>query len=196
MAGINANHVYLPTPDQSSTTGAVAMAATTATAPTDAKSALGNGWDTSGYVDSNGLSMSINRSMTAIRDWSQSLVRNALTEFTGELSLAFLQMDEFTAKALFGDTNVTKTAATTTAGEKLKISIGNDLPAVKSFCFSMKDGDARIRVYVPRGQVTAVGDVTFVPGSGNVWPATISTYDDGTGHSIYVFFDDGTKASA
>lgn len=192
MAGINARHVYLPTPDQSETTGAVATAPTETNAPASAREVLDQSvWDSSGYVDSNGLSMSINRSMTPIRDWAQSLVRNALTEYTGELSLAFLQMDSFTAKTLFGEDNVTEAAATTTAGNAISIAIGASMPPVKSFCFSMKDGDSRIRVYVPRGQVTAVGDITFVPGSGNVWPATISTYDDGTGHSIYVMYDDG-----
>lgn len=193
--GIDAEHVYLPTPDQTATTGAVAAAPTTATAPADARVALGTGWDTGGYVDENGVTLSINRSMTAIRDWSLATVRNALSEFTGSVGFGFLQVDEFSAKAIFGEENVTVTPATATVGEKMTIAIGANLPEIKSYCFSMKDGDARIRIYVPRGQITEVGDVTFVPGAGNVYPSTLACYDDGTGHSVYVMYDDGKVVS-
>ena len=133
--------------------------------------------------------------MTPIKDWSQALVRNALTEFTGTLQANFLQMDQFAAETIFGEDNVTITAATTTTPALMKIDIGAKMPEIKSFCFNMKDGDSRIRVYAPRGQVTELGDVSFVPGAGNIYPATISTYDDGTGNSIYIFYDGGTVVS-
>lgn len=196
MTGIDARHVYLPGPDQSKTTGAVATAPLGTAAPESARAVLPTEWDSSGYVDENGLNMSINRSMTPIRDWSKATVREALNEFTGSLSLSFLQIDEFAAATIFGEDNVTVTPATADAGEQLKIAIGPNMPGAKSFCFSMKDEDARIRVYVPNGQVTEVGDVTFVPGAGNVYPATIATYDDGTGYSIYVMYDDGAVVAA
>lgn len=197
MAGINANKVYMPSPDQSATTGAVATAATGTTAPTDATTALTNTWVSGGYIDENGISLGVTRSVTPIKDWSQSVVRNALTDFNATISLAFMQMDEFAAQEMLGASNVTKTAATSTKGELLKLSIGSELPPVKSWCFSMKDGDRRVRVYIPRGQITELnGDITFVPSAVNVWGCTLSTYDDGTGHSLYVFYDDGTKLSA
>lgn len=193
--GITPNHVYLPTPDQSATTGAVASAPTTTAAVEDARTPLGSDWTTGGYVDENGVTMNVNRSMTPIRDWSLSMVRNALTEYTGSISFGFLQVDEFSAKTIFGEDNVTTTDATATAGAGLKIAIGANMPEIKSFCFSMKDGNSRIRIYIPRGQVTEVGEVSFVPGAGNVYPSTLSTYDDGTGHSIYVIYDDGQVVS-
>lgn len=195
MAGINAKQVYLPSPDQSSTTGAVAVADIATAAPTDARTALPAAWTTGGYIDENGLSLSLSRSMTAIKDWSQSTVRKALTDFDGTATCNFLQMDEFAAKALFGDGNVTATAATTSTGNLLTIAIGAELPEIKSWCFNMKDGDARVRVYMPQAQITEIGDVSFVPGAGNIYPATISAYPDGNGKSIYVFYDDGDVVS-
>jgi len=196
MAGLNPNHVYLPTPDQSTTVGAVNSAPTSTTAPTDASTALPNTWTSCGYVGTEGLSMSINKTFTEIRDWSQSLVRRALTGYDGKLSFNVMQLDEDSAKLMFGTSNVTKTAATTTKGELIKVSVGADVPPVQSFCFNMKDGNARIRVYVPRGQVSEFGDVSFTPGAAHQIPVTISTFDDGTGHSIYLFYDDGQTTSA
>lgn len=193
---LNAKKVFAPTPNQSSTTGAVAVAPEGTTMPTDAKSALPSAWDDGGYVSEDGLSVTITRSTTPIRDWSKSAVRNLLTEFGGAISVAFLQVDEFAAKRMFGASNVTKTAATSIAGEVIKIAIGAELPPIEAWCFSMKDGNARIRVVVPRGQMTDVNQVDFKPDVGNVIGGTLTCYDDGTGHSIYFIYDDGEVVSA
>lgn len=197
MAGINSNKVYLLGPDQTRTTGALLNGAIGATAPTDARTALGTGWTSAaGYLSESGVTLNISRSTTAIKDWGLNSVRVATTDFGTNITGEFLQMDAETAKTLFGDSNVDITAATTTKPETVKIGIGPDMPPAKAFCLNMKDGDRRGRIYVPNGQITQVGSPTFVPGSGNVWPFTIECYDDGTGHSVYLFLDDGTVASA
>lgn len=192
MAGINPAQVYLPSPDQSKTTGAVAVAPLSTTAPTDARTALPNTWASGGYIDENGIALSISKSFTTIKDWAMSSVRKALTDFDGTIALSFLQVDEFAAKRVLGTANVTKTAANSTHGEQLNLGIGPDVAPAESWCFSMKDDNRRVRVYIPNGQITEIsGDVSFTPGAANVWPCTLSCYDDGTGHSIYVFYDDG-----
>lgn len=196
MAGINPEQVYLPSPDQSKTTGAVAVAPIGTTAPTDARTALANTWASGGYIDENGIALSISKSFTTIKDWAMSTVRKALTDFDGTIALSFLQVDEFAAQRVLGTANVAKTAANTTHGEQLKLSVGPDVAGAESWCFSMKDGNRRVRVYVPNGQITEIsGDVSFTPGAANVWPCTLSCYDDGTGHSIYVFYDDGVVSA-
>lgn len=192
---LNVKQVYAPAPNQSSTTGAVAVAPVGTTLPTDAKSALANTWDDSGYISEDGLSVTITRSTTPIRDWSKNAVRNLLTEYAGSISLSFLQIDEFAAKRMFGASNVNVTAATSSAGQQIKISIGAELPPIEAWCFSMKDGNARIRVLVPCGQMTDVNQIDFKPDAGNIIGGTLATYDDGTGHSIYFIYDDGTVVS-
>lgn len=192
---LDATKVYAPTPDQSPTTGAVAVADVGVTPPTDARTALGSAWDDGGYVDENGISLAVTRNTTPIRDWSKSVVRNLLTEYNGAVNCNFLQADEFSAKRMFGDDNVTVTAASQSHGTQMKVAIGSQLPPIKAFCFSMKDGDARVRVFIPRGQFTDVNQIDFKPDAGNVIGGTIATYDDGTGHSIYVMYDDGVVVS-
>lgn len=196
MAGINPEQVYLPSPDQSKTTGAVAIAPIGTTAPTDARTALSGTWVSGGYIDENGIALSISKSFTTIKDWAMSVVRKALTDFDGTIALSFLQVDEFAAQRVLGTANVAKTAANSTHGEQLKLSVGPDVAGAESWCFSMKDGNRRVRVYVPNGQITEIsGDVSFTPGAANIWPCTLSCYDDGTGHSIYVFYDDGVLSA-
>ena len=108
---LDATKVYAPTPDQSPTTGAVAVADVGVTPPTDARTALGSDWDDGGYVDENGISLAVTRNTTPIRDWSKSVVRNLLTEYNGAVNCNFLQVDEFSAKRMFGEDNVTVSAA-------------------------------------------------------------------------------------
>lgn len=193
---LDAKKVYAPTPDQSATTGAVAVANVGVTPPADARTTLPSAnWSEGGYVDENGISITVTRSTNPIRDWSKSNVRNLLTEFSGAIACAFLQVDEFAAECMFGEDNVTVTAATQTHGAQMKVSIGASLPPIKAYCFSMKDGNARVRVFVPRGQFTDVNQIDFKPDAGLVFGGTIQTYDDGTGNSIHVMFDDGTVIS-
>ena len=128
---LDAKKVYAPTPDQSPTTGAVAVAAVGVTAPTDARATLpSTTWTEGGYVDENGISIALTRSTTPIRDWSKSVIRNLLTEYNGAISCAFLQVDEFAATRLFGTSNVTTTAATSAHGAQMKVSIGSQLPPI------------------------------------------------------------------
>ena len=186
---LDAKHVYAPTPNQSSTTGAVAVAAVGTTAPTDATSTLGSAWDDGGYVSEDGISVAITRSTTVLRDWSKSAVRTLLSEFAGTIDVSFLQVDQFAAERVFGSGNVN------VSGHKMKISIGANLPPEEAWCFSMKDGDKRVRVYVPRGQITDVKQVDFKPDAGNIIGGTLTTYDDGTGNHIYFMYYDGTVIS-
>lgn len=196
MAGVNSNDVYLLGPDQSTTTGALMKGTSSASAPTDARTALGTGWSSAaGYISESGITLNINRSTTALKDWGLNTVRVASTDFTTNITGEFLQMDGDTATTLFGSTNVTVTAATSSKPANVKISIGPDMPPAGKFCFNMKDGDRRGRIYIPNGQITQVGSPTFVPGAGNVWPFTLECYDDGTGHSVYVHMDNGVTSS-
>lgn len=193
--GLNAKKVYAPTPVQNATTGAVAVAPVGTSMPSGARDTLPSAWNSGGYVNEDGLSVTVTRSTTPIYDWSKSVVRNLLTEFSGVLAIGFLQVDEFAAKRVFGEDNVTITDATLSAGEIMKVSIGAELPPIEAWCFSMKDGDARVRVCVPRGQITEVNQIDFKPDAGNVIGGSLTAYDDGSGKSIYFIYDDGEVIS-
>lgn len=195
MAGIDANKVYLPSPDQSKTAGAIAKAPLGTTMPTDARASLPSAWSTGGYVAEGGLTLNVNRSTTTIKDWSLSPVRVATTDFETTIEFEWLQTDEFAAVTMFGENNVTKTAATASAGELINIGIGPELPEAAAFVFSMKDGDRRVRIIAPNAQVTAIGSPTFQPGAATQWPVTMTCYDDGTGHTVYTLFDDGNMSA-
>lgn len=195
MAGVNSNQVYLLGPDQSTTVGALYVAPKGTAKPSDARTALPNTWVSGGYISEAGITLNVSRSNSNLRDWGLNNVRVVSTDFGTTITGEFLQIDEQAAKNLVGAANVAKTAASSTHGEQLTISIGPELPPEQAFCINMKDGNRRGRICAPNAQITEIGSMTFVPSAGNVWPFTITCNDDGTGHSVYVYFDDGATTA-
>lgn len=195
MAGVNSNQVYLLGPDQSTTVGALYVAPKGTAKPSDARTALPNTWASGGYISEAGITLNVSRSNSNLRDWGLNNVRVVSTDFGTTITGEFLQIDEQAAKNLVGAANVAKTAANSTHGEQLTISIGPELPPEQAFCINMKDGNRRGRICAPNAQITEIGSMTFVPSAGNVWPFTITCNDDGTGHSVYVYFDDGATTA-
>ena len=192
---VNQNDIYVGMPEQS-TTGAIHMGATTLTAPTSAISELPSGYDASGYVNEDGLELTTDLSTTKIKDWSGSVVRELLDEFSGEITWNEMEFSETSLKHAFGESNVTVTPATATTHKQIKTAIKGEMPPQKSWVFDMKDGDKRMRIYVPNGQVKSSGTYSFKSNEVVVIPITLATYPDASGNSIYIFTDDGKVASA
>ena len=191
---IDAKKVLVGAPNQSSTTGAVQYAATTATLPTDATTAWAAG-TSCGYVSEDGLTISASYSTTDIKDWSKSAVRTLLDEFTGEVTFSFIQTDYESLCAIFGEDYVVKTDATSSAGEKITIKIGAHMAPAMAYVFNMKDGDARMRVVLPNAQPVLDGELTFVAGSAINWSVKLSCSADTNGESIYIYTDDGVVSA-
>ena len=71
-------------------------------------------------------------------------------------------------------------AAATGHGALTTVNLsGTDLPPEEAFLWLMKDGDAMIAIGCTNGQVTAVDNVTFVPGAAINWIPTITALGEG-----------------
>lgn len=183
MAGTDASKVLIGLAEQSSTTGAIAFGDPVTTIPTTLQEALtaAANFATSGYVSEDGLSLATDYSTNDIKEWNGATVRKLLESFDGTLSWTLIQMDADAWKQAFGEENVVVN------GDEIHIKMGSHLPEVKSWCFRMKDGDNRIVIFVPKGQVTSVDEITFSATDAISLPIELSCYDDGDGESIHIF---------
>lgn len=143
------------------------------------------------YVSEDGLTLAPNMSTTDIKDWSGATVRKVLEAFDGTLAWTMISTNEEAMKIAFGSKNVTANAASGVHGNQTRTGLGAELPERQSFVFLMKDGDARIVIVVPEGQVTEVSEVTFAANAAVGWGVTLSCYPDSNGKSIYIMTDDG-----
>ena len=148
------------------------------------------------YVSEDGLTLAPAMSTTDIKDWSGSTVRKVLESFDGTLSWTMISTNEGALGIAFGEDHITTSAASATHGEQVRAELGAHLPEAQSWVFLMKDGDARIVIVVPNGQVTEVGEVTFASNSAVGWNVTLSCYPDSDGECIYIMTDDGAVTSS
>jgi hypothetical protein len=185
---VNAANVLVGAPDQA-TTGAILSGPVGAAKPTNPSDIPTTGVEDSGYISEDGLTLTPSYSTTDINDWSGALVRRILQTFDGTLSWAHLETNEESLRVWAGD--VTVTAATSTTGKIIEAALGATEHPRKAWYFKVKDGSQRVLIYVPDGQVTEAGEVTFTKSGAVTWPVTLSTYPDEAGKSIYIIIDDG-----
>lgn len=159
--------------------------------PTDARAELDASLTPHGYVGEDGLTMTTNRSTERIRAWGGSTVRVVQTEHDITFAFVLLETNKVTAEAVFGEDNVTETAADGTSGLKLDIVVTDDVLPHKAWVFNIKDGDKRVRVVVPNGQITEVGETQFVHSNATGWSVTLEAFEDESGAKAYIYYDDG-----
>ena len=175
-------------------TGGVLIGALTATLPTTATAAP-TGFTAAGYVGEDGVTESYDRSTEKVRAWGGDTVKVVQTEFGATYQFTFLEtLNADVLKAVYGDANVTTTAATTTASQLHSVKVtGQTLPH-KKFIFELKDGYAKIRIAIPDGQITEVGDITYSDAEVIGYQVTVEAYSDSSGVNAYKYLDNGLKS--
>ena len=195
---LNAAKVLVGTADQTSTAGAVRSGAVVTTIPASFSAAetAAAALTGSGYVSEDGVELGNDMSTNDIREWNRNVVRKVLDEFDNTLKWSLIQFDYESWVQVLGSSYVAKTPATSLKGEQLVIKMGAHLSPVQSWAFMLKDGDAKIIIFVPRGQITTLDSITFNATDAIALPVTLSCYDDGTGNTCYIFVDDGKPTGA
>lgn len=190
MAAVNEAKVLTGGPDQL-TTGAISSAPLGTTLPTAPAEALEADFEAGGFISDAGLTVTPTRSTTDIKDWSLTVIRKILESFDTTLAWTYIEVNEQSLAAYFGDDNVKTTAATSSAGTVTTVTVNADELPRKSWAFRMKDGANKILIVVPVGQVTETGEIAFVKGAPIMLPVTLTTYPDEAGNHLYIYTDDG-----
>lgn len=193
--GLNTTKVIIGLADQTKTTGALSRGPVITNIPETMEEALAAiaGFKSSGYFTEDGASLTTEISTNDIREWNGAIVRKLLESFDGTVSATLIQADYEGWCELLGEENVTKIDATAEHGEQLHIRIGAHLAKPQAWALRMKDGDYRMLVLVPNGQVTSGLELTFSAGEAVALPLEIAAADDGTGDNIHIYTDDGVK---
>lgn len=175
-------------------TGGVLRGTSGATLPTST-SGTTTGFTALGYVGDAGLTESRSRTTDKIKAWGGDVVKVVQTEFSVTYQFTLYEtLNAEVLKATSGDSNVTTTAATVSTGTLQSVVVnGGTLPKLP-WIFDMKDGNAKKRIVVPLGQVTAVGDIVHNDGGVIGYPVTLEAFADTSGNQAYVYTDDGVFA--
>lgn len=141
--------------------------------PTTASGTLPTDWTHVGDVSDAGITLALNKSATNLKNWANVLKRVILTDHSETIQSPIMDTTAEAFRAVVGSANVTVSGTKTT----VNLSDG-DLPEQEAFLWIMKDGDAMIMIGCSYGQVSAVDNVTFAPGSAINWTPTITAMGD------------------
>lgn len=159
--------------------GAVYVAPTETTGPTDTSTALDNAFTDLGYVSSDGITETIDRTTNQIRAWQNgSLVREVTSEGTYSVELTFIETSEAVLELYYGSsiTDGALDGDPTASGGR------------QSFVIDVVDGDIVERIYIPAGEITSVGERNIATGEAIGYQVTITAYADETKTTFKKFF--------
>lgn len=148
--------------------------------PTSPMGTLAQDWKHIGDVSDAGITLTLDKSVTNLRNWANAIKRVIMTEHSETIQSPIMDSTAEALKAVVGADNVTETAATTEHGALVSVNLSDgELPPEEAFLWLMKDGDEMMAIGCQYGQVSAVDNVSFAPGSAINWTPTITAMRDG-----------------
>jgi len=150
--------------------------------PTNATTALASGYVGLGYVSDAGLVNSISTDTNDINAWGGDRVLTVRTSRSESFKFTFIETNADVLKEVYGQSNVTDSSGA------LTVLHNNTVNPTRRYVFEIAlTGDRVKRIVVPQGQITEVGDVTYVDGDPIGYEVTISAYPDGSGNTAYEY---------
>lgn len=153
-------------------TGACYVGVTTATAPTDATTALttgATGFADLGAINEDGITETRDRSTDSITIWQNAAkAREVVTDSSFTIGFTMVETKKETVELFYG------TTVNTTEGSVVVVPASTG--GRKSFVIDVVDGSRIKRIYVPSGEITEVGDVVYQNGDPVGYEVTINAY--------------------
>src|SRR5699024_12634895 len=120
--------------------------------------------------------------------WGGRIVKNLQTDSSASFSFSVIEASNADVlKAICGEDNVTVSGSSITAKFDLE-----QLPS-RVWNFAVRDGVKGVRVSVPKGQITELGDVTYGDEDVIAYEVTVDALWDDTLKAYYVkYLDNGT----
>lgn len=159
---------------------------------TDATTALNAAFKALGYLGESGLEPAgEGAAYNDVRAWGGDIVTSVLTsKSVAKWKFKLLEVfgDEVN-KFVFGTSNVTVTAATTSAGTKFAILDKGDEITRRAFAFDMKFGGKKLRVLAPDAQAAITAEGPYVDGEPAYYEVELTCYPDASGVRVYRYLE-------
>ncbi len=176
-------------------TGGILIAPKGTALPTSGTTAPNAAFKTAGYIGEDGVTEGGERGTEKIKAWGGDTVKVTQTEHSLTYQFTFIEtLNSDVLKAVYGDANVVTTPATASTGTIHAVKVTSDALPNKEFIFEIKDGLAKIRIVIPDGQITEVGEITYSDSEVIGYPVTIECFPDATGVKAYKYLDNGIFA--
>lgn len=142
-----------------------------------------------GLLSEDGASESRDEDSTDFYAWGGKLIRTKRSKHKRSISVTCLEDN----LAVFGLVNPGSTVSTSAGVNTRTVKIPKSDP--RSFVLEMVDGDITRRRHIPRGEVTAVGEVSLSESELQAFELTITIYPT-SDDTLYVDYDNDPQGAA
>ena len=142
-----------------------------------------------GYVSEDGVTHTMENSDEGIKAWGGDTVLVPDVDRTDSFQFTLLEvMNEDVLKAVFVDSNVTVTAATSSAPKQIAVASNS---AVQPDCvwvidMIMQGGNPK-RIVIPKGAITEIGEVTYKDDEAVGYQITVNGKAASSGNTHYEY---------
>lgn len=160
--------------------------------PEDPSTALASEFADHGELSVDGIAVGITRTTTDERGFNGGVFVDVQTEYNGTFRVTFMEASNVNVKkSMFGDDNVTVTAATETEGQVIHTAHNADQLPIKSFVIQTKSGDKRKRYVIERGRVSELAEFTDASTGSTKYTATVKAFENSNGNYVEEYETDG-----
>lgn len=172
--------------------GAVNLAATGVTIPTDAKSALDKAFEGLGFCSDAGLTNNGSRTSENVKAWGGTIVLTPQTEKQDTFSLTLIEtLNVAVLKAVYGKDNVSGSLE-----EGIVIAANEqELPYGVWVIDMIQTDNVAKRIVIPNGKITTVDEIAYVDNNAVGYPITITGFPDEAGNTHYEYVIKDGEAS-
>lgn len=182
----NANNVTAGKPRIA---GSIYRAATTATAPTTADSALGSAFKSLGYVSDEGVKNNNSPENEDIKAWGGEIVMNTLTGKPDRFTFKLIEaMNKDVLSAVYGSSNVTGDLST---GLTVKAKAEQSEAAMYVIDMILKNNVLK-RMVIPNATVSEVAEITYTDNDVVGYEITLTAVPDSSGCTHYEYMKQST----
>lgn len=184
--GDNKN-VLVGIPDVSGGLWVSDLVSETSALPTSSTELGTAGFTAVGFISEDGITEANERDTDKVKAWGGDTVRILQNEHTITYSFTFLEMgNPEVLKLLFGEDNIETSGGVTTIKKNAKVL------EHKTFVIEVLDGDKKIRLVVPDGQITETGERQFSHNAVLQVEVTIEAFSDSEGNKGYEYHTEVT----
>lgn len=165
------------------TDGGIYFAPAGTALPTNATTTLATAFKNLGYVSEDGVTNSLSKDVTEIKEWGGDTVDTVLTAQTDTFQFTLIEsLNTDTLKAVYGDANVTESSGAITVTVKAA-----EAPSGVWVIDMIQKGNKLKRIVIPNGKVSELGDVVYKADEAVGYDVTVAANLDSSGNTHYEY---------
>ena len=181
------------------TSGAIFRAVRTSSLviPTTASATLSADYKCLGYVSEDGLKNNIEKEFEDIKAWGGDTVYTVESKQDDKFQFTLLEvLNEDVLKAVFVDSNVTVTAATSSAPKSVTVNVNStQTPECVWVIDMVMRGNNPKRIVIPYGKVVTIGEITYKDDEAVGYDITLAATPDTNGNTHYEYMTIGSPTT-